>query len=159
MEIVNLDGLLRRYNPALPKKWLLILAGGMWSGVGLMLFGYAFTWLTHPLSTITLLLGLLGVIISISANHFQFSKLAKKNIERILALNDRACVFSFQAWTGYLIIAVMITAGILLKSSAVPKPYLAVVYVAIGGALLQASANYYWRFFQVARANASITEY
>lgn len=148
--MMNRNKWLARLNPALPKKWLLILAGIMWTGVGVMLLRYAITWLTHPLSTISILLGSLGVMISIAANRWMFSNLARKNIERILSLKDKACAFSFQAWKGYLIIAVMITSGILLRNSAIPKPYLAVVYAAIGGALLQASLNYYLRYYQVA---------
>lgn len=151
--MISLEKIFAKLNPALPKKWLLVLAGVMWSGVGFMLLSYAVNWLTHPLSVITVLLGLSGIIISILANRFQFSKLARKNIVRILALKDKACLFAFQAWKGYLIIAVMVTGGILLRSSAIPKPYLAVVYTAIGGALLQASFNYYLRFFEGHPAN------
>jgi hypothetical protein len=152
---MNSNKILNKFNPALPKEWLLILAGVMWTAVGVMLFRYAIDWLTHPLTLITLALGLLGVIISVAANFYEFSKLARKNITRILALNDKACLFSFQAWKGYLIIAVMISGGILLRNSVIPKPYLAVVYAAIGGALLQASLHYYWRFYQMVRANTS----
>ena len=150
---MNYENMLEKLNPTLPKVWLLALAGVMWTGVGVMLLTYSIAWLTNPISAITILLGLLGVIISIAANRFQFSKLARKNIERILSGKDKVCLFAFQAWKGYLIIAVMVTGGILLRSSAIPKPYLAVVYAAIGGALLQASVNYYLRFFQVVRSN------
>ncbi len=143
-----------RLNPALPKKWLLVLAGGMWSAVGILLLVYAITWLTQPLTALTLALGAAGVVISILANRYQFTRLSRKNITRILSLNDKACLFAFQAWTGYAIIAVMMTGGILLRNSTLPKPYLAVVYAAIGGALLQASIHYYSHFFQVMRKPA-----
>jgi hypothetical protein len=146
---MNLEKTWKQLNPAVPREWLLVIAGLMWSGVSLLLLNYALTWLSHPVSGINILLGTLGVIISIAANYYQFSKLARKNIDRILALNSRACLFAFQAWKGYIIIAVMISGGILLRSSVLPKPYLAVVYAAIGGALLQASLNYYATFYQV----------
>ena len=149
---MNLKKVLNRLNPAVPKMWLLLIAGIMWTGVSVLLLSYAITWVTHPLTTINLLLGVLGLIISVAANYYQFSKLAKKNIDRILSLNDKACLFSFQAWKGYLIIAVMVTGGILLRGSIIPKPYLAVVYAAIGGALLQASVNYYVRFVEVIKS-------
>lgn len=133
-------------NPTLPKEWLLLLAGGMWSAVGVMLSRFAVSWLIDPITFQTILLGCLGLLISIIANRFQFSKLAGKNIERISSLKEKACVFSFQTWKGYLIIAFMMTGGMLLRSSAIPKPYLAVVYAAIGGALLQASFKYYFHY-------------
>ena len=142
----------RKFSPAVPKQWLLIIAGLMWSGVSFLLLKYAVTWLSHPLTVINIFLGLLGVLISIAANTYQFSGLAKKNIDRILAMNSSVCLFAFQAWKGYLIIAIMITGGILLRNSAIPKPYLAVVYAAIGGALLQGSFHYYLSFFRFARA-------
>jgi hypothetical protein len=55
-----------------------------------------------------------------------FRKLARKNLARIQQLNDRACLFSFLAWKSYAIVAVMITGGVLLRHSAIPKPYLAI---------------------------------
>lgn len=145
---MNTRNWLTRFNPALPKKWLLILAGVMWSGVGILLLSLAFNWLAHPFATTSFWLGLLGVTISLAVNRWMFSGLAGKNIQRILAYQDKACVFSFQAWKSYLIIVVMMSGGILLRHSAFPKPYLAVVYAAIGGGLFQASLAYYLRFSQ-----------
>jgi hypothetical protein len=150
---MTLEKFLIKFNPTLPKVWLLMIAGVMWTGVSFMLLNYAITWLVNPFVLANLWLGLLGVAISIAANYFQFWKLAGKNVDRILALNDRACLFSFQAWKGYLIIAVMVTGGILLRNSSIPKPYLAVVYAGIGGALLQASIRYYSSFIRVIRTN------
>ena len=140
------------FNPAVPKRWLLLLAGLMWTGVGVLLLSFAVTWWAKELTIVSIILGLLGISISILANRMRFSHLAVKNINRINNLNDRACVFSFQAWTGYLIIAVMMSGGIFLRNSVVPKPYLAVIYAAIGGALLQASINYYRHFFQIVKS-------
>ena len=150
---MNLRERLARLNPALSKKWLLILAGVVWTGVGVMLLQYAIRWLSHPLSTISILLGLLGVIISIVVNQLMFSHLARKNIERILSFKDKACVFSFQAWTSYMIVPIMITFGLIMRNSALPKPYLAVVYAAIGGALFQASLMYYLGYYQVVHSS------
>jgi len=135
-------------KPVVPKRWLLIIGGVMWTGVGVLLIVLAIGWLLVAPSIGMVLLGLLGVTISIFANKSQFTWLAKKNIQRILNLEEKASVFAFQAWTGYLIIAVMMTGGMLLRHSIVPKPALAVVYLSIGGALLQASVHYYIQFFQ-----------
>ena len=147
---MNWHNQLLRFTPTVPRNWLLALAGLMWTGVGLMLCRYAVTWLTHPLSWIAFALGLLGVALSVAANRWQFSALALKNIARIEVLPDRPCIFSFLAWKGYLIIAVMVTVGILLRSSAIPRTDLAVIYAAIGGALLQASFRYYSYLFAAA---------
>ena len=39
--------ILEKLNPAVDKKYLLITAGLMWCGVGLMLISFAVSWLTH----------------------------------------------------------------------------------------------------------------
>lgn len=147
MQNPNKKNWLVRFNPVLPKRWLLILAGFMWTCVGIMLLNYAVSWLATPFSSSSIFIGLLGLALSVVANRFQFIKLARKNVDRILALKEKACLFSFQAWKGYLIIAIMITTGILLRNSAIPRHCLAVLYTTIGGALVQASATYYTRFF------------
>jgi hypothetical protein len=72
-----------------------------------------------------------------------FSLLAKKNIQRIQRLPDKTCVFAFQEWTSYPLIAVMITMGILLRHSSIPKTLLAPMYIGIGGGLIIASLHYY----------------
>ena len=43
----------------------------------------------------------------------------------------------------------MMAGGMMLRHSPIPRPYLAVVYAAIGAALLQASINYYIRLGQL----------
>jgi hypothetical protein len=90
-----------------------------------------------------------GVIIALAANRFGFTHLARKNIDRILSLPDRAGIFAFQAPKSYILIAGMMLLGIILRNSPLPKPYLAIIYVAIGGALLQASLNYFGRLYLV----------
>jgi hypothetical protein len=82
------------------------------------------------------------------AYHFGFSKIAQKNIQRLCLLTEKTCVFAFQTWKGYLVIAMMITLGVFLRNSPIPGSYLAILYTTIGGALLLASFLYYkllWR--------------
>jgi len=141
--------LLARLKPAVHKHWLLGLAGLLWGGVGLMLCQLAYGWLAAVQWEWALGLGLLGVALAVAANRFGFSRIAKKNVERICRAPERVCVFYFQAWTGYLIIAFMMTLGIAMRNSPFPKEYLAVVYTTIGGALLLASFHYFARFWRV----------
>jgi len=135
--------LLERLKPAVPRKWLLFLAGLMWSGVGVMLCCLAGGWLSAVPAAVSLPLGLAGAVLAVAVYRFGFSKIARKNIDRISRSPDMACLFSFQAWKSYLIIAVMVTLGLLLRHSSLPKHYLAVVYVTIGGALFLSSLHYY----------------
>ena len=114
-----------------------------------MLCALAYGWLTQPPTPWTLVWAVAGVTIALAANRFAFTRLAQRNIQRILRYPDKVCVFAFQAWSGYIMIFGMIALGILLRHSPLPKPYLAVIYVAIGGALIQASLNYVARLFQI----------
>ncbi len=143
---------LNQFNPSVSRNWLLGLAGLMWTGVGVMLCGYAYTWLTSPAESGSLILGGLGLVISVFAYRLKFGELAQKNLDRIVGRPEKACLFSFLAWKGYAIIAVMVSGGILLRNSAIPKPYLAVAYAAIGGALFLASLIYYSHLYRAAFA-------
>jgi hypothetical protein len=145
------EDFLTKYNPTISKYWLLVLAGVMWSGIGLLLSGFALSWWTAAPSWTLLLLAILGFGSSWGVYRFGFSKIARKNIARILRYEEKACLFSFQAWSGYLIIAIMMTGGIVLKASPIPKPWLAVVYAAVGGGLFLSSFLYYARFAQEPR--------
>ncbi len=137
-----------RIKPAVSKYLLIALAGLMWSTVGVMLCRMAYYWLKEINWLTALPLELFGVILSLAVYRFGFSGIAQKNIDRICLLPERGCIFAFQAWKSYLIIACMVTLGIILRHSPIPKQYLAIVYTTIGGALLLSSLHYYrglWR--------------
>jgi hypothetical protein len=133
----------KRYVPALPKIWLLLIAGLAWSSIGLFLNLTALAWLP-PLSNSNtpILLGI-GLLLALAIGILGFSLFAKKNIHRIQRLPEKACVFAFQDWTSYPLVAVMITMGIILRNSAIPKTLLAPMYIGIGGGLIIASLHYY----------------
>ena len=136
-----------RIKPAVSKYLLIALAGLMWSTVGVLLCRMAYCWLKVDW-LIAFPFGLFGIILSLAVYRFGFSGIAQKNIDRICLLPERGCIFAFQAWKSYLIIACMITLGIILRHSPIPKHYLAIIYTTIGGALLLSSLHYYrglWR--------------
>lgn len=119
------------------------VAGVAWSGVGIMLLSRAWGWLSAPGIHAALALGALGVMLAVVAWRFLFGRLANRNIHRISAGPERACVFGFQTVKSYVVMAGMIVLGVTLRHSALPKPDLAAVYIAIGGALFAASTQYY----------------
>ncbi len=140
--------MLKSLKPAVTKSWLIALAGLMWTGVGVMLCRLAYNWLEIINRGVATTFGLLGVVMALVAYHFGFSKIAQKNIQRLCLLTERTCVFAFQTWKSYLVIAMMITLGVFLRNSPIPRSYLAILYTTIGGALLLASFLYYkllWR--------------
>lgn len=138
--------MMARIKPGVRREWLYVLAGLVWAGVGFMLVRLAFGWLVDLTGWPALSLSAAGIVTGAGAGVSRFSSIARRNVSRIAAAPDIACVFSFQAWDGYLIMTFMIGLGVLLRHSAVPKWALAPVYLAVGTALLLASINYFRAF-------------
>jgi hypothetical protein len=139
---------LKSLKPAVSKTWLIVMAGLMWSVAGLMLCRLAYHWLVILQWRWIVPRELLGVVLALTAHKFCFSRIAQKNIERLSVITEKTCIFAFQRWKSYLVIALMTIIGITLRNSPVPRPYLAILYTTIGGALFLASLKYYsclWR--------------
>jgi hypothetical protein len=79
-------------------------------------------------------------------HHFGFLKIADKNLNRLLPLTEKRCVFSFITWRSYGIILIMVSMGIALRHSSIPKRYLSILYNGIGLALFLSGIRYF-RFF------------
>ena len=67
-------------------------------------------------------------------------------------MEGKKCIFSFMSWKSYLIVVVMMTMGITLRHSSIPKQYLAIMYIAIGGALAISSIPYFINFIIEAKS-------
>ena len=132
---------IKKYNPAVKKEYLLLPAGFAWLGVGVMLCTMAFRWLQstdHPF-----ILASAGIATGILISLFGFSKIARKNTERIKALPGSRCFFSFMTLKSYLLVLVMMSFGIALRHSSLPKTFLSVIYIGIGVALAISSISYF----------------
>lgn len=125
------------------KVWLFILAGVMWSGVGLMLCSLALRWLEAVHSYIALWVGLSGLAASLIVYRFGFLHIAEKNINRLHTFLEQASPFAFMSAKSYLLVAFMMALGMTLRASSIPKLYLAVPYTTIGAALFFSSLHYY----------------
>jgi hypothetical protein len=131
--------------PAVSKRWLYFVAGVIWSGVGILLTHLAYGWLLPVERWVSVLMALVGCLLALSIYKFLFAWFADKNIRRINNLSkDKICIFAFQQWASYPLVAFMVALGISLRMySPVPKPILAVMYIGIGGGLLLGSFRYY----------------
>jgi hypothetical protein len=133
---------LNRLKPAVDKRVLLLLAGLMWIGVGTMLLFLSYTWLNAFHDPDSFLFEGIGIAAAMVIHHFGFLKIVDKNLGRILPMEGKRCVFSFLTWKSYLMIALMIALGVLLRHSAIPKRYLSILYTGIGLALVLSSIRY-----------------
>jgi len=136
----------RKFTPSVDKRVLVLLAGLMWCGVGIMLVRYAVTWLSPLGIRVSGIYFAAGFIAAMPVHHFGFLRIADKNLNRLLPLTQKRCLFSFMTWRSYLIVLVMVSMGIALRHSSIPKRYLSVLYNGIGLALFLSGIRYL-RFF------------
>ena len=139
---------LKKFDPAVDKRLLIFISGFLWSIVGIMLCILAVNWLSLTSRQNAVRLGLIGVTLAILIYYFGFLKLVNKNTGRILLKEGKVCIFAFQPWKSYLIILIMIGMGTILRHSSIPKPYLAIIYMGFGGAMILSSLVYYRHFLK-----------
>jgi len=86
-----------KWTPSTMKIWLHLSGGIMWSGVGIMLIVFAAKWLGRVHSSTVSLLILASLLLDAGIYFFGFSRLASRNIHRILNIpKERVCLFAFQ---------------------------------------------------------------
>ena len=125
-----------------PKSWLLALSGVMWCGVGLLLMRLVWIWsVAAGWKAIRPFLAA-GLVLSLGTRYF-FGKMASRDRVRIRNLPDKPCIFAFQSWWSYPLVVFMMGLGLALKSSALPRIWLAGMYLAIGVGLFVAGLNYF----------------
>lgn len=133
---------LEQLKPAVGKSALVLLAGVMWVCVGMLLLSHAVAWLRLVEGPSVLWFVLPGFCMALVIHHFGFLRIVDRNLGRIRLLEGKRCAFSFIPLKSYGMIVVMICLGIGLRHSPIPKPYLAVFYLAIGAALILSSVRY-----------------
>jgi len=126
--------------PVVDKKILILLSGLMWCGVGVMLAGFAVSWLSHFHRKMIYYFA--GFLFAMPVHHFGFLKIAGKNLTRLMPLTEKKCFFSFMTWKSYIIVIIMMSLGITLRHSGIPRNYLSVIYLCIGLALFLSGLRY-----------------
>ncbi len=139
---MKLKAIISKLNPAVGKKYLILSAGLMWCGVGVMLMCLADSWLIHFKGHQRVLFLVAGILAAMPIHHFGFLKLADKNLKRLVPINSKRCLFSFVTWKSWLTIIVMVALGITLRHSSIPKQYLSVLYNGIGLGLFLSGIRY-----------------
>jgi len=136
-------------KPIISRHWLFLLAGLMWTGVGVMLLVRAWIWLSAmslPWQIGIILVSVLGALLFY---WFMFTKTVAKNICRLCGLPDPVSLFAFNTPKGYILILFMIALGIALRHSSLDRRILAFVYTTMGGTLLLSSLHFYHQFYRV----------
>jgi len=136
-----------KYKPAIPKTYLILLAGIVWECVGILLIVLALTWLSKVSDNYRYIFAGTGLLFALLIHHFGFLRIVDKNLKRILQMDGKKCMFSFFPRKSYLLIILMVAMGSILRHSIIPKEYLAILYIGIGLALILSSIRYLRIFF------------
>jgi hypothetical protein len=147
---------LRKYTPRTDKRILIFLAGLMWCGVGVMLIRYAISWLSACTLKEQIFFYSVGFLAALPIHYFGFSKIADKNLNRLAPLKEKKCVFSFMTWKSYIIVLFMVSLGITLRHSSLPKRFLSIIYDGIGLALFLSGLRYFRALFQMSYSKDSL---
>lgn len=120
----------------------LVLAASMWFVASLILGIRGALWLGQ--SQLWLPLLILGAAIGVLKARFLLDAVARSAAARIRARGRSACAGGFLSATSWLMVVGMIAAGHALRLTAIPRPILGVLYVAVGIGLVVAD-RIYWR--------------
>ena len=140
-ELINSE--LEKWKPGVSKNILLFIAGLLWVIIGIFLNYRSYSWLKEKELKTILIIGTAGLFLSFLIHIFGFSKIVNKNIQRIIPMDGKRCLFSFFPWRSYLLISIMILMGSFIRHSAIiPKVYLSVLYIGIGTAMILSGFRY-----------------
>jgi hypothetical protein len=133
-------------KPSVHRSWLIFAAGTVWLAVGIGLIAAACFWLYHTKWPLSLVLAVSSIVLGLIVYSFGFSRIVRKNLDRISAKPEAACLFGFQGWRSYFLILAMMLMGYGIRHLPVPRDIAAVVYFTMGSALCLGSLLYFRRF-------------
>jgi hypothetical protein len=144
--MTRLMGWLERWKPAAGVRAHLYAAALLWTVVGLGLTAAGMAWSFSSAFPWSLLLAGAGVAAGLVKGRYVLRAMAERNAARIIARGDGRCLGGFLSLKTWLLVVLMMTSGIILRRSAVPRPVLGVLYSAVGTALLVGCVTL-WRAF------------
>jgi SanA protein len=141
--------LLKKFKPGIPKRYLLFIAAIVWTIGWSMLLGKGLQFVaesTFPMG-LSLIIGFSGGFIFYI---LLFSKISYKHTLRISLIGiERPCAFSFFNFRSYLLMGIMISGGILLRTSnAVDHGIMGTFYLVMSFPLLISSFRFYYFGFR-----------
>ena len=133
---MSLKSFFTSLKPGVPKRWLFFMAALVWAYAAYRVLKMAMQFV--PESSLPLwgviALGLIGFVIFFK---LVFQKVSKKHIRRISTMEEKKpCLFAFFGWKSYLLIAIMVSMGILFaRMEVLPLSLQGIFYIALGSSL------------------------
>jgi hypothetical protein len=141
----------QRYEPRASVRAQLYAAAVTWLLAASMLLVRAFGFLgdQHKAWWIVAAAVSVAAVLGLVKGRAVMYRASKKSVARIRA-RGRSCFFGYFSWKTWLLVAFMMTAGILLRRSGLPHTLLGVVYLAIAVGLVYGD----WVFWDAAIRHA-----
>jgi hypothetical protein len=142
--MTRFDDWAQRSKPAARARTHLLAAALLWTlvGGGLAAAGLAWSFGSPLPWSVALVIG--GLAAGTVKGRLVIRGMAARNTARIIARGDGRCLGGFLAPKTWLLVAVMMASGMILRRSGVPHPVLGVLYTAVGTGLL-IGARQLWR--------------
>ena len=134
------------WAPRASRRTRLLLAAFLWTGIGTGLLTAGVRWLLAAPSPTWLAALPLSLAAGWAKGRFLLGPRVDRNSQRLAQGDERRCVGGVFSWGSWGVALLMMTGGMLLRRSALPRPWLGLLYAAVGAALLTASARAWGRF-------------
>lgn len=130
------------------KKTLLLIACFVWTVAGFNILRIGLSAYSTHVSVLNLLLSILVFTVF---QYFVFGRLVKKHTKRIMGYEEPYQFFlKFFDVKAFIIMAVMITGGIYIRTSELaPERFIAVFYTGLGASLLLAGILFGFNYYRV----------
>ncbi|MGD8529665.1 MAG: hypothetical protein PVH35_05060 [Syntrophobacterales bacterium] len=131
---------LETYKPVASSRLQLLLAGLMWSLVGVGLICVGTYWI---LSTSSHIMGLLAIslCIGLAKSLLILDRVASRIVKRIALRGEGRCMVSFYSLRVWAIVIIMMLMGRILRGAGISYSLLGLIYAAVGTSLLMSSRS------------------
>lgn len=127
-----------RLKPGVNRVVHLFAAPLLWTVVGSMLIVRGAGWIGYGQGWGYIAL---AVVLGTAKSIFILDKTAKRGVERIVRLRDGTCLGAVYSWKTWLLVGLMITSGILIRTFLNAGAGIGTLYVAVGWALIMSSRH------------------
>lgn len=145
--------LLDRLTPRASPRARLGVASLVWSGSGLGLLAAGLTWIARAPGTSWMAALPLALAVGYFKGRFVLAPRAAANASRIAGRGEDRCVGGAFGWGSWGLAGAMMAIGFALRHSPLPRPWLGLLYAAIGASLITASLTSWSRWLLAGHAH------
>jgi hypothetical protein len=136
------------FKPGVSRAVHLFAAPFLWTAIGTMLMVRGFNWIGPGPGR---WLVVPAVLAGTAKSMLVLDKTAKKSLARIMELDDNTCIGAVYSWKTWLLVGLMMAAGITMRKLTDPGMVIGTLYMAIGWALFLSSRHGWLQWLQWVR--------